>query len=201
MFDSARSAVLAGVALMAVGCRCGAGAGEPCQSASDCRAGLLCDPQTFTCQPADAGTPPADAADAAPGSDATPPSDAAPGTDAAPGSDATPPTSDATTPSSDATSPSSDATTPPSDASASGSDAASTSADAGGCTRPPIDPSSIDAMCLSDTDCPVGYVCQPFSGIILTQSCEVLCATDCDCPAGYSCMPRADKSGSWMECG
>jgi hypothetical protein len=130
-----RSVLFVGAALLA-GCSCaGAPVGEECKSSTDCRAGLLCDPVTRTCQPTDAG--PGDLSDAtmsfsdaAPGTDATP----APGTDAAPppGTDATPPP------------PGSDAAPPPP-----GSDASS------GCTVYLLCPDGT-TCCASDPACTCG---------------------------------------------
>jgi hypothetical protein len=96
------AALLAALALLG-GCRCGSsGPGEECTSKSDCMAGLICDPQTMTCQNpngTDGGGAMTDAApgvDGGPGTDSTPGADssivgtdATSGADAAPGTDAT----------------------------------------------------------------------------------------------------------------
>lgn len=64
------------------------------------------------------------------------------------------------------------------------------------------DPSGIGGECINDVDCPVGYTCQPFAGIVFQLSCQILCTQDCECPAGYTCLEIADKSGStWHQCG
>ena len=56
--------------------------------------------------------------------------------------------------------------------------------------------------CNRDVDCPTGYTCQPFAGIVFQLSCQILCTQDCECPAGYTCDEIADKSGStWHQCG
>lgn len=64
------------------------------------------------------------------------------------------------------------------------------------------DPSGIGGECINDVDCPAGYTCQPFAGIVFQLSCQILCTQDCECPAGYTCDEIADKSGStWHQCG
>ena len=51
--------------------------------------------------------------------------------------------------------------------------------------------------CINDVDCPAGYTCQPFAGIVFQLSCQILCTQDCECPAGYTCYVHADsKVGS-----
>lgn len=63
------------------------------------------------------------------------------------------------------------------------------------------DPSGIGGECINDVDCPAGYTCQPFAGIVFQLSCQILCTQDCECPAGYTCAEIADKSGStWHQC-
>lgn len=63
------------------------------------------------------------------------------------------------------------------------------------------DASGIGSECAVDGDCPAGYTCQPFAGIVLEMSCQVLCEQTCECPAGLSCIAVADKSGaSWNQC-
>lgn len=64
------------------------------------------------------------------------------------------------------------------------------------------DPSGIGGECTNDVDCPAGYTCQPFAGIVFQLSCQILCTQECECPAGYTCDEIADKSGStWHQCG
>lgn len=70
--------------------------------------------------------------------------------------------------------------------------------DGGACTN---DTSAIGNDCTSDGDCPAGYVCQGFSGVIFTQSCQILCAPGaCPCPSGTACTTVGDKGGTWMQC-
>ena len=92
--------VLAVVAAPLGGCH-RSGVGGDCNSTSDCAQGLICDPQTRTCQNG-GGTDAAPGSDATAGSDATSGSDAMSssdanmsGSDAAPGADAAPPGTDA----------------------------------------------------------------------------------------------------------
>ena len=68
-----------------------------------------------------------------------------------------------------------------------------------GCTPPTSDTSAIGMSCTSAADCPSGYVCQPFIGFVLTQSCEIRCETAC-CPSGTMCQMVADKAGTWLQC-
>lgn len=64
------------------------------------------------------------------------------------------------------------------------------------------DPSFIGGECINDVDCPDGYTCQPFAGIVFQLSCQILCMEDCECPLGYTCLEIADKSGAtWHQCG
>ncbi|HEV8325566.1 MAG TPA: hypothetical protein VG389_28415 [Myxococcota bacterium] len=85
------------------GCRCGGDVGDPCDAQDDCRAGLVCDPQTRTCRKppgatdaggadaaSDSAAAGADAGDAAPGADSAIFTIDAGGSDAAPGTDAGP---------------------------------------------------------------------------------------------------------------
>lgn len=63
------------------------------------------------------------------------------------------------------------------------------------------DPSGIGGECINDVDCPAGYTCQGFAGIVFQLSCQILCTQDCECPLGYTCVEIADKSGStWHQC-
>jgi hypothetical protein len=63
------------------------------------------------------------------------------------------------------------------------------------------DDSAIGVDCESDGDCPDGYTCQPFSGIVLQMQCQILCEEDCECPDGYSCMQIVDKTMMpWNQC-
>ena len=68
-----------------------------------------------------------------------------------------------------------------------------------GCVPPTSDTSAIGTSCTSAADCPSGYVCQPFIGIVLQQTCEIRCETAC-CPSGTTCQMVADKAGTWLQC-
>ncbi len=75
--------------------------------------------------------------------------------------------------------------------------------DAGSCDPQPTDLSSIDATCGAGTSaCPSGYVCQAFSGAILTQSCQIPCEPGgCPCPATTACQMHSDKTAvPWYQC-
>jgi hypothetical protein len=64
------------------------------------------------------------------------------------------------------------------------------------------DASGINLECNVDGDCPAGYTCQPFQGIVFQTTCQVLCEQTCECPAGLTCNETADKSGAvWHQCG
>jgi hypothetical protein len=63
------------------------------------------------------------------------------------------------------------------------------------------DASGIGVDCMNDGECPEGYTCQAFEGIVLQQLCQILCTQDCECPAGLTCIEVSDKSGSWHQCG
>lgn len=81
-----------------------------------------------------------------------------------------------------------------------GTDAASTD-DAGSCPAPIDDLSGIGATCSNDGDCPTGYSCRAFSGIVLTHSCQILCdPSGCPCPDTTSCTAHSDKGTSWSQC-
>lgn len=70
--------------------------------------------------------------------------------------------------------------------------------DAGMCAA---DANGIGTDCTMDADCPAGYVCQGFSGIIFTQSCQIRCdLTACPCPGATTCQTVGDKGGTWMQC-
>lgn len=70
--------------------------------------------------------------------------------------------------------------------------------DAGMCAA---DANAIGTDCTMDADCPAGYVCQGFSGIIFTQSCQIRCdLTACPCPGATTCRMVGDKGGTWMQC-
>jgi hypothetical protein len=73
--------------------------------------------------------------------------------------------------------------------------------DTGACHMP-TDLSGIDANCGPMTECPAGYVCQQFSGAILSMSCQISCdPAGCPCPAGTSCGMHSDKTGvPWFQC-
>jgi hypothetical protein len=106
---------------------CHRGVGGECDAASDCRAGLLCDPATRTCQkPATSDA--AAGSDAMSGTDATVPSDAAPGSDSSAPFDSGPTGTDAVPSGTDATA---------------------------GCSAPPAptDPLTCYAGCIMDDDC------------------------------------------------
>jgi hypothetical protein len=63
------------------------------------------------------------------------------------------------------------------------------------------DSSAVDQPCGdSGGDCPDGYTCQPFNGIVLQMKCEILCTEDCECPDGGTCEEFADKAGAWTQC-
>ncbi len=63
------------------------------------------------------------------------------------------------------------------------------------------DASAIGLECEIDADCPAGYTCQPFAGIVLSTQCEILCEQTCECPAGLSCTEITDKGGAtWHQC-
>jgi hypothetical protein len=86
-----------------------------------------------------------------------------------------------------------------------GSSSEGSSSDDGGTTAAcqPItdDASAIGQACGDDGDCPEGYTCQGFSGIVFQQSCQILCAETCECPNGYACTFTVDKSGiPWYQC-
>jgi hypothetical protein len=52
---------------------------------------------------------------------------------------------------------------------------------------------------MNDGDCPSGYVCQGFSGVVFAQSCQIRCET-CTCAGGSTCTRVSDKGASWMQC-
>ena len=63
------------------------------------------------------------------------------------------------------------------------------------------DPSAIGMECdIKGDDCPEGYTCQGFSGVVFQSACQVICEEDCDCPEGHSCEMVQDKATSWMQC-
>jgi hypothetical protein len=70
------------------------------------------------------------------------------------------------------------------------------------CVPRTTDDSAIGAMCDPSVvgDCPDGYTCQPFSGFVLTHSCQILCDSDCDCPSTAACTPASDKISMWNQC-
>lgn len=68
------------------------------------------------------------------------------------------------------------------------------------CTRITEDTSAIGNTCSDNTDCPTGYTCRSFSGIVLQQRCEIICQQSCQCPNNYACQTASDKGGSWMQC-
>jgi hypothetical protein len=69
------------------------------------------------------------------------------------------------------------------------------------CSALSTDASAFDKTCVNTIDCPGGYTCQPFNGIVLSYSCQVLCQRDCECPAGRTCQAVSDESGaSWKQC-
>lgn len=120
----------------------------------------------------------------------------------------------------DSGSPSSDSSVPDAQAADGGEFDASSSADAGVFDGGQADTSIVDsgrardaaclpitedgsgrgADCTRDDQCLPGYVCQGFSGIVFTQSCQIPCEEDCDCPDGLSCEPFTDKAGTWTSC-
>ena len=75
------------------GCKCGGGVGDPCNDASDCRNGLVCDPGTGQCR--DSSTDAAPGTDTATSTDALPGTDTSMSTDSTPGVDSAPPGTDA----------------------------------------------------------------------------------------------------------
>ena len=117
---------------LCAGCHCGGGAiGDPCTSASDCNAGLRCDPSTRRCTGGESDGAATDAT--GPGTDSAPP-----GTDSAPpGTDAAPPGTDSAPPGTDATPP--------------GTDSAPSSTDAG---------AGGVIFCSDTSPCPAGQMCK-----------------------------------------
>ena len=70
-----------------------------------------------------------------------------------------------------------------------------------GCEPITDDPTAIGDPCTGNGDCPAGYTCQPFSGIVPQESCQILCEQSCECPQGFQCVQVTDKSGiPWMQC-
>lgn len=63
------------------------------------------------------------------------------------------------------------------------------------------DASAINQDCVADGDCPDGYTCQEFNGILLQQTCQILCEETCECPDGLSCVEVEDKLMiPWHQC-
>lgn len=85
-------------------------------------------------------------------------------------------------------------------------DASSTGAESssGGTTEPCVaiteDANAIGANCAGDTECPPGYTCQPYSGIVVQYTCQILCEKNCDCPRGHACSEIMDKGDTWSQC-
>jgi hypothetical protein len=64
------------------------------------------------------------------------------------------------------------------------------------------DASAIATDCQVDADCPDGYTCQPFVGVVLQQQCQILCEATCECPMGLTCNETVDQGGvPWFQCG
>lgn len=64
------------------------------------------------------------------------------------------------------------------------------------------DPTEIGMECQIDANCPMGYTCQPFSGVVLQMTCQILCEDDCECPMGLTCNETVDKTQMpWFQCG
>lgn len=60
---------------------------------------------------------------------------------------------------------------------------------------------ALNQSCTGAGDCPAGFVCQSFSGVVLTQSCEIRCDDPAfTCPCGTVCQDHSDKVGSWRQC-
>ncbi len=74
-------------------------------------------------------------------------------------------------------------------------------ADGGLCAQITNDATAIGRNCGTASDCLTGYVCQPFSGVVLAHSCQIRCTRDCECPtAAPVCRRVMDKGGSWQQC-
>jgi hypothetical protein len=88
------------------------------------------------------------------------------------------------------------------DAPSTGTDAPVVSSDGGTCEQEAGNIAAIGTPCNSGgVTCPSGYVCQPFSGVVLTESCQIRCDGDpCSCPLGTSCNEHSDKGSSWFQC-
>lgn len=69
-----------------------------------------------------------------------------------------------------------------------------------GCAPITEDASAIGTTCQIDDECPPGYTCQDFEGVVLEQSCQIRCEADCECPTGLSCVEVTDKAHAWMQC-
>ncbi len=70
------------------------------------------------------------------------------------------------------------------------------------CTRPAIErlPMRVDCGPRGGTECPTGYSCLPFSGVVLQQFCGIPCRSDCECPSGERCGSYSDKAGTHPLC-
>lgn len=82
----------------------------------------------------------------------------------------------------------------------SGGTSGSGGAGGGGCTPVAQDASATGKACTVSGDCPDGYTCWTFNGLVSQTLCAILCETTCECPAGTTCKLQSDKGGSWYQC-
>ena len=71
------------------------------------------------------------------------------------------------------------------------------------CTRPAIERLPMRVDCGprgGGAECPTGYSCLSFSGVVLQQFCGIPCRSDCECPSGEHCGSYADKAGTHPLC-